>query len=536
MGMSLRIKVFGFLLLLISAALFQACSEDSGQQATGGTTPTVEAQWTVLFYGAGKSTADVLEDGQSRMIASLQSLGNVFPSDQVRCLALLATTVGDQQCRFLTIDFHPHDSGNELSATELGNWGTRDMSSPVLLQQFVDSAIQRAPAEHYMLIIGGEGDGWKGSCRDEINGAGRVLPHSELDAAIQNVATPRGPFHVDLLLWLTPGMGNFEIAYEFRDVADYVVSVPSVADQPGFMALDQWYLDLILDPAMEAERLGQFVVSRMQQRSHAGRDSLSTFDLLDTSQMSVLANAVDDLSTALTAAVPSRGPAILTMWQELWDVRTDDSSSIDLRAFARALQANPDFAEEEAVRAAAAGVESALAQVAVYQRSTRADLNRDGVMIYAPLVANEEESALYGSLKLSRERASWTNFLHAMAESGTDLCNVTGQISWPGQTLHDLYLFLNTARTGAPDIYLVTPANINNVLSPSLVDYRSAFALPDASVDAYIGAFLDIDFSGGLSTGDRFGYYHRSHPLRDWMTIDQGAELDSISIVLTNTF
>jgi hypothetical protein len=500
------------------------------------TPPAEEAQWTVLFYGSGTSAADIMPDGQSRMIASVQGLERVFPSEQVHAMALLGTTLGDGHCRFMEIGFRPDDIDNEISATVLGDWGVQDMSSPTLLQQFADSALQRYPASRYVLIVGGDGDGWKGSCRDDVNGSGHLLTHPEMDAVIEQLTEPDGhPFHADLLLWLTPGMGNLEIAYEFRNVADYVIAAPSVAAQPGFMALNQWYLDLNLNPQMSAERLGQFMVSRMQQKALASHDSLATFDLMDISQIPDLADAVDHLSNAFAAALPSHGAAILTLWQELWDERTDDSSCIDLKSFARALLADSSFATDTDVLSAAHDVENGLEQVASYQRTTRADANRDGVMIYAPLQANPAEMSQYDALRLSVERPAWVNFLNTMQTAGPALVQVTGQVSWAGRELQDLYLFLNTAHTGAPTVYLATPVTITNVITPAQVEFLSTFAMTDDSVSAYLGAFQDLDHSQTLTSGDRFGYYHHNSPSRDWLTVHNGDQLDSVQIVLTNT-
>jgi len=526
------------LMILLLAALLQSCAEVIEHQTAGNdsNSPSLEGKWTVLFYAAGTSAEDNLPNGQSRMTASFQSLERVFPANAVHCLALLGTATGDGHCRYMEVRFQPNDVGDDLSATELGDWGGRDMSSPALLEQFVDSAVQRNPAEHYMLIIGGDGDGWKGSCRDDVNGAGHLLTHPEFDAVIQQVTTPDGePFHADLLLWLTPGMGNLEIAYEFKNMADYVLAAPSVATQPGFMALDQWYLDLNLNPDMTPERLGEFVVSRMQQKAQAAHDSLATFDLLNVSQMTNLADAVDQLSDALGAALPAHGAAILTLWQQLWDERTDDSSCVDLKLFARTLSSSPEFVNLPAILSAAQAVNDQLEQVAVYQRTTRAGPNRDGVMIYAPLQSNSAEMSQYEHLRLSLERPAWLTFLHEIQTSGPALVQVSGDISWAGHTVQEVYLFVNTAQTGAPSVYLVTPATITNVITPGQVEIVSSFALPDDSVSAYLGAFQDVDHSQTLSAGDRFGYYHHNSPLRDWLTIHNGDELDSVHIELTVT-
>jgi hypothetical protein len=226
---------------------------------------------------------------------------------------------------------------------------------------------------------------------------------------------------------------------------------------------------------------------------------------------------------------------ILQVWQSLWDMRTSDSSAIDLPAFVAAIRSDSIFYSIPGIHLTSDRVQSTLDQVLIDRRSTRADNLHKGLMIYSPMAPSSQDLETYNALQMSNDQPGWAGLLVAMQESGSALVHANGSIRWTGHSLQNLYLFLNTANVGGAVISLVAPATITNTDIPDQVPFESSLALDSDSVSAYLGAFQDLDHDQQLSPGDRYGYFHINTGSRDWITIHSGDQLDSLQIELTRT-
>ncbi|HEY3294540.1 MAG TPA: clostripain-related cysteine peptidase [bacterium] len=528
-----------FFTVIVAAAILSSCSMDHrGTDHAAITNPPEEtsAEWTILYYGAGNYAGDMLSNGQSQAIATVHGLQDVYTTDKVHAVALVGTAADNGVCRFYDIRFQPGEAGNRISSIGKA-WGQQDMSSPQLLKQFVDSAVALYPARHYALIIGGEGEAWRGACRDDVSG-GRIMPIPAMSQTLDASTGHNGlPVHFDLLLWLTPGMSTMEVAYEMSGKVDYMVATSSVLPQPGFLASEQWLLDLATNPGMDAERLGRFMVARMATRAQTSGDTLAIFDLLDLRSVESLARDVNNMADSIRVVLHNHSSQILQIWQSLWDLQVSDSATVDLPAFVGSIRADSTFYAVEGIRQTADRVQSALDHMVIETRGTRPGSMRKGMTIYSPMTPSPADLEIYHTLRMSQEEPGWVGLLVAMQESGSALVQVHGSVTWAGHTLQNLYVFLNTAQVGTPAISLTASAPLTTIITPDNAGFQTSFALEGDSTAAYIGVFQDLDNNRQLSTGDRYGYYHRnSAPLRDWMTIRSGDELDSIQIDLTRTY
>lgn len=535
----MKSRILGLFALVIIAVTVISCSLDHRPtEGTGITGPTEDndAEWTILYYGAGNYAGDILSDGQSQAVAIVQGLQGVYTTERVHAIALISTAEDNGICRLYDICFRPGEDGNQISSTSR-SWGHQDMSSPQLLKQFVDSALLLYPAQHYALIIGGEGEAWRGACRDDANG-GQIMPipamYQSLDATTGHDGSP---MHFDLLLWLTPGMSTLEVAYEMRNKVDYMVATSSLLPQPGFLASRQWLLDLAADPSMSAERLGRFVVARMYEKALAENDTLATFNLLDMHAMSELAQDFSMMADSIRTMLPGHSAQILQIWQSLWDLNTGDSSAIDLSAFIEVVLTSEIFSADDGVRQMSEQTRTSLDQVLIERRSTRQGDLRKGLTVYSPMMITIEDLQDYNALQISAEEPGWTNLLAAMQESGSALVTIRGTVTWAGHMLENLYAFLNIAQVGAPVISLTAPVSLTQIITPDNAEFDGTLALDGDSVTAYIGIFQDLDNDQQLSVGDRYGYYHQNpSPPRDWMVIHSGDEISGLQIDLSRTY
>ena len=141
--------------------------------------------------------------------------------------------------------------------TDLGNI---DSGNPQTLINFVQWAMANYPADHYALILWGNGEGFEGVCRDDTSGS--ILSMSDLAQVMDAIP------HMDLVGFDAGLMGTVEVASQLRGEAD--VMVASEADIPppispdyptGYIGWDYSFVTALkAAPTMTAEELGAEIV------------------------------------------------------------------------------------------------------------------------------------------------------------------------------------------------------------------------------------------------------------------------------------
>lgn len=75
---------------------------------------------------------------------------------------------------------------DSVSSTILKDLGTKDMSDPTTLTNFIKYGIENYSADHYVLILDDHGGGWRGACYDEQNGAGDLMSMPDIKKALSD--------------------------------------------------------------------------------------------------------------------------------------------------------------------------------------------------------------------------------------------------------------------------------------------------------------------------------------------------------------
>lgn len=185
---------------------------------------------------------------------------------------------------------------------------------PATLQKFIEDSVTYAPADRYMLVIWDHGGGWYGACWDDssirpIDNRTDRLTIDEIGGAIRAAEENTGT-HLDILGFDACLMSMLEVAYEYVDLADYMVA--SVTGIP----FDGWAYDLFLDdltttPSMSVEELLDCIVEGyVEYYSFCAGSGLGgwtgvTLSVVDLTQMGALATAVDALSYELGEGLAS---------------------------------------------------------------------------------------------------------------------------------------------------------------------------------------------------------------------------------------
>lgn len=189
-------------------------------------TVTHSDEWTVLVYLDGDN------DLEEYAFNDLNSMETVLPSSDVHVLvfvdfwsALIAPYSG-ARCYEVTYDTNLNTINSiELShplplEPNMGDWQT--------LRDFIVFGQSYAPAENYLLVLWDHGSGYESVCVDETNAD--YLSMREVQIALSDPQVQ----YLDVVAFDACMMGQLEVAYELRDVTDYLVFSEDGVPVTGF--------------------------------------------------------------------------------------------------------------------------------------------------------------------------------------------------------------------------------------------------------------------------------------------------------------
>jgi len=231
--------------------------------------PQADAKWTIMVYLDGDNNLEyaALDD-----LAEMEAVGS---KNGVNVVVLMDThTLIEGTHWYFIGEGNTHVSLTDLVVTThhcdceaiTGEPcpGELNMGDGVTLTYFVEKAMAYAPAENYMLVLWDHGGGWYGICWDDSSEmfpdsgrADRLTIHEVAEALY---AADLGPDNKLTMIGFDACMMSMvEIAYEYRDLADYMLA--SVTSIP-FAGWDYTPIleNLTADPDMDAVELGTVVV------------------------------------------------------------------------------------------------------------------------------------------------------------------------------------------------------------------------------------------------------------------------------------
>ncbi len=211
--------------LLVMCVFLGSCSGESEQEDDLEVHAKQKGSWTYMVYLAADN--DISEAG----LADVNEMEEVGSSPEVNIV--------------VQGEFQPGGTGGPPSSTirgrvegdadprQMGAWyeeiGNRNMTDPATLTEFIDWAARNYPADRYALVLWSHGSGWKDYQTPpaaakgmfiDLTSAGRhtMTPLTDLARAVRESGVVFDVINFDTCL-----MGMFEVAYEFRGTADYLV-------------------------------------------------------------------------------------------------------------------------------------------------------------------------------------------------------------------------------------------------------------------------------------------------------------------------
>ncbi len=318
--------------------------------------------WTVMCYFDANNDLDT--DSINYVLDELLQLQNAQGSDSIAVVALYSSistngiaTLYEIRPENHTDDFVLQDSmpeihRKEITAPIISSWAKKDMSDPLTLRSFVDSVRIRYPADHYALVVMDHGLGWKGICVDIINGAGdhmsmvdfrKALDFAEdLDVEVNSLegSQLRDTFKFDIIYLAACKMGQIEVLYELRNLADYAVVAedklwPEVTIRPDWLS----YLAENLNTS-SLELANQMALSVYNASLRYGKDV--TICVVDLKRIDPLVKAIDCFAKDKGSFRSVPAISFFNARDDAFLDFADDSTSVDLKTFMKRLSFDPE--------------------------------------------------------------------------------------------------------------------------------------------------------------------------------------------------
>ncbi len=130
--------------------------------------------------------------------------------------------------------YENNNVGVSFDQTPIEDLGEVDMGDPQSLTDFIVWGAANFPANHYMIVIGSHGGGWRGIGPDEGAGEPSMLEMPEIDAALSAAQEQLGIEKFDIVGFDACLMGVTDVAVMLESHADYVLFSQEVIPGNGW--------------------------------------------------------------------------------------------------------------------------------------------------------------------------------------------------------------------------------------------------------------------------------------------------------------
>jgi hypothetical protein len=415
----------GFLSLAFSLA---ACSGGGGGSDSGGGGGTTAREWTYMVYMGADNNLSPSGEGDIAEMASVGSTSTVAIAVQAEFSRQYSGAGVPTDTRRMLIQ---KGVDNLAASASIGNV---NMAAPAQLTAFIKWAQQTYPAKHYALVIWDHGAGWKtssvntrrslerGAVQDETSDSFMSLP--DLAKGVRDSGV-----HFDLINFDACLMAMYEVAYEFKGLADYLVF--SEETEPGEGdPYDTILAALTANPAQSARTLAISIVDRYDDYYTTNNRGATTKSAVDMSQMDALDAKVLALSAALRtdAAANSLVQAARTATQEY-----AYASNHDLYDLCKYLVDRlPAGAVKDRCNEIMTLLNTMVINNKINDTSPAKVANSHGLAIYLPTTAETNTSDLnkYAVLACNKTRASatgtWGSYVDYLISGAGDVIYASG--------------------------------------------------------------------------------------------------------------
>lgn len=266
--------------------------------------PTAPRKWTVLLYSAADND---LRPWMEHDVAEMEQVGG---DQNTNLLVQIDRGRAGGGCQRIALQSDASLGGapDVIDSPVDQDLGQVNMASADTLAGALRWAMQKYPAEHFMLVISDHGNAWKGCCQDDSHLGWMNLP--ALKSALQTVTAETGR-KLDVVGFDACLMASTEVAWQLKDQARYMVASEQTEGADGWP-----YTPILGNGRLEAlqARLNQRLnttpeelVKRIVGKSADTPEITHTLSAIDLEKMAPLQQALIDLRGALLAPQVTQG-------------------------------------------------------------------------------------------------------------------------------------------------------------------------------------------------------------------------------------
>lgn len=536
------LKTILTLTLLFSSMLVISCGGGGGSGGGDGVTPdytnldlplTETQDWLIMYY------CDADNDLEEFIMNDLNEMESIdLTSAKIKIVALVdrngnydstGSVWDDSRVYEITHDVNGYNHtivskriaietlgiSNNASSAEV-NMGSGDT-----LTKFIEFCNDNYPATHKMLLFTNHGGGWrenpaakksrlekigvtKAVCWDETDGDD-CLYTSEIRTAVTNAM---GATRLDVIAYDACLMAMVEVAFEMKDIADYMIA--SEETIPGFGFPYTQILDALPSDlnAYTPVQFGQNIINEYYAAYTSGgsveetdfTDNTATLSLIQLNQITALTTAINSFGSALNTANGSNANMNMRIISETFA----NSDYVDIKNYC----SNETLCTTERT-----AVTTAFNAAVIYNRSGSGNSGANGLSIFMPLrwtAWGEQVDYTSTNLQFVNTGAApaWRTYLTSLtATTATDQNEIEESANGGG-----IIASIGTTETGYiyyagdDDIYIINSSSGSDGsfrmtvggTATGYVDYwvvSSATGMPVSYDYAYTGDTVTISFN-----------------------------------------
>ncbi|MDQ7822346.1 MAG: clostripain-related cysteine peptidase [Candidatus Eremiobacteraeota bacterium] len=283
----------------------ETAPQPAGDQVSLGTgqDQVVKKKWTFLHYGAGDNN---LSQYIMRDADEAESIGSDANTHLVSQLDMSSGT-----CKRYHLQKDPAGVNGKMTSPVLQDMGSKvDMSDPKTLTDFLVWGQKNFPSDFVGVSIGDHGGGTAGAISDDRDGGYGMMSPADLKKAFADAEAITGK-KIDVLGFDCCLMANTEVAYELKDVTNYMVASEETEGGLGW-PYNNVLNDKVLSSLQEALRHKINVdpkefATKIVADAEQVQGDLPTMSTIDMSKMGDVAAKVDGFAKAIIASEGSAG-------------------------------------------------------------------------------------------------------------------------------------------------------------------------------------------------------------------------------------
>ncbi len=524
-----KMKAKFLITMIFAVVLVTSCSKDESDEPQ-----TTEREWTIIGYFNGNNNLDNTQAGTSYIIGDVQEMEHAGGSEAVTSVVMLSSLKTGGNANYYKIEKAENQLPDQVKSILLEDMGSKDMSDPQTLIDFIKYAKDNYPAKRYMLVLNSHGGGWYGVSPDEANGSGDMMSLPNLRMAMET-----GP-HFDIVVFHACLMSMTEVAYEIKDLANYMVSSEISMPALSVLGANVWLQEMLNNPSISSFDVAKKIVQCVYDNGQFAQKT-THMAVTDLTKMDVLGAKIANLGNKLTTEVGNNWGEVYEAWSETHYVSQGFPSFTDLREFVKKLQQKPGLSQINYITQACSEVISAYNDAVPFTKCYLENTSQPygGQTIHFPQEAQYFDEALYKNLKF--KATNWHNFLTIFIENtqggggggggqvGDDEVGVTGAVTYPGYNLSGSTFVL---------VYTVEGGNIE-LLGYGNTEANGTFEFLITGVtqvtDFAFEAYDDANGNEQLDYGEGWGFWdgNGNNQWDDLLTAEPGNIYQGIDIVLS---